>query len=170
MGGATTDCYSITENTPRRSVAANLGMTYSLPYVLKQCSIKNIMSILGKKYNEKEVMNFIGNRYIRPVTISETEYELRIEEAIAQSIIAEAFKTHENSGKSNYDLVIASGGFVAHHPDRGRLKKIIAKALHLGTSTSIAIDKSFILPHLGVLSQVNESLALDLFEKNVTVL
>jgi uncharacterized protein (TIGR01319 family) len=170
MGGATTDCFSIAEHTTRRSVAANLGMTYSLPYVLKQCGIKKIMSILGKKYSEKEVLNFIGNRHIRPVTISETEHELRIEEALAQSIIAEAFKTHEDSEKGNYDLVIASGGFVAHHPDEDRLKQIITEALHLRSHASIAIDKSFILPHLGVLSQVNESLALRLFEENVTVL
>ncbi len=170
MGGATTDCYSIADHSPRRSVAANLGMTYSLPYVLQQCGIKKIMSVLGKKYNEKEVLNFIGNRYIRPVTISETEHELIIEQAIAQIIIAEAFRTHQDSKKKGYDLVIASGGFIAHHPDRDKIKQIIRKALHLGSHTVVAIDKSFILPHLGVLSQVDESLALNLFEENVTVL
>ncbi len=170
MGGATTDCYSIAKNISRRSVAANLGMTYSLPYVLKQCGIKKIMSVLGKKYNEKEVLNFMGNRYIRPVTISETEHELKIEEAIAQNIIAEAFRIHHDLRKTDYDLVIASGGFIAHHPNKDKIKQIITKALHLGSHTSVAIDKSFILPHLGVLSQINEPLALNLFEENVSVL
>lgn len=170
MGGATTDCYSIAENVTRRSVAANLGMTYSLPYVLKQCGIEKIMLILGRGYDEKEVLNFMGNRYIRPVTISETRRELRIEEAIAQSIISEAFRTHQDSRKPDYDLVIASGGFVAHHPDRNVIRQIITEALHLSSHTSVAIDKSFILPHLGILSRVNESLALSLFEENVTLL
>ena len=95
---------------------------------------------------------------------------MRIEEAVDQNIIAESFKTHDNAEEGNYDLVIASGGFVAHHPDKDRLKQIIAEALHLSSRTSIAIDKSFILPHLGVLSQVNETLALSLFEENVTIL
>ena len=170
MGGATTDCYSITEHTTRRSVAANLGMTYSLPYVLEQCGLKNIMFILGREYKPDEVLNFIGNRYIRPVTISETEHELRIEEAIAQNVIAEAFRIHQDSTRSDYDLVIASGGFVAHHPHKSRVKQIISEALHLAPHTAVAIDKSFILPHLGVLSQVNESLALKLFEEDVTIL
>ncbi len=170
MGGATTDCFSIAEHVTRRSVAANLGMTYSLPHVLKLCGIKKIMSILGKEYNEHEVLNFIGNRYIRPVTISETEHELRIEEAIAQTIIAEAFRTHQDLETMDYDLVIASGGFIAHHPDKDKIQHIIAKALRLGSHTSVAIDTSFILPHLGVLSQVNESLAMKLFEENVTIL
>ena len=169
MGGATTDCFSITSDSAKRTVAANLGMTYSLPYVLQTFGIKQIMSALGKKFSEKEVLNFIGNRYIRPVTVSETEFELKIEEAIAQNIITEAFRMHQKI-KKDYDMVIASGGFVAHHPQNSRVKQIIAKALHLSPHTSISIDKSFILPHLGVLSQVDEQLALDLMEENVTIL
>lgn len=170
MGGATTDCYSFTPKVTQRSVAANLGMTYSLPYVLRQCGIKNVMRLLDKTYTEAEVLNFIGNRYIRPVTISETQRELRIEEAIAQTVIAEAFRAHQDLIKTDYDLVIASGGFTAHHPDKDKIKRMITKALHLGSRTSVAVDKLFILPHLGVLSQIDESLALDLFEENVTVL
>ena len=170
MGGATTDCYSIAEDVTKRSVAANLGMTYSLPHVIKQCGIKKIMSILGKKCSEKEVLNFIGNRYIRPVTVSETEHELKIEEAIAKNIIAEAFSMHQELIKMNYDLVIASGGFIAHHPSNDRVKQIITKSFHLSSPTSIAIDNFFILPHLGILSQINESLALNLFEENVAIL
>lgn len=169
MGGATTDCFSITNDSAKRTVAANLGMTYSLPYVLQTCGIRQIMSALGRKFSEKEVLNFIGNRYIRPVTVSETEFELKIEEAIAQNIIAEAFRMHQKI-KKDYDMVIASGGFVAHHPQKHRVKQIIAKALRLSPHTSISIDKSFILPHLGVLSQVDEQLALDLMEDNVTIL
>jgi len=170
MGGATTDCYSIAGDITRRSVAANLGMTYSLPFVLQECGIDNIMSALGKDHDEKEVLNFIGNRFIRPVTNSETQHELQIEEALAQNIIAEAYRIHHDSKKTDYDLVIASGGFIAHHPDKDRIKQIITEALHLGPHTNVATDNSFILPHLGVLSQINEPLALELFDKNVTVL
>ena len=170
MGGATTDCYSIYKETKMRSVAANLGMTYSLPYVLKQCGIKKIMSCLDKTFTPKEVLNFIGNRFIRPITISYTERESKIEEAIAENVIRESFKMHQDLIKMSYDMVIASGGFIAHHSQKDRVKQIIKKALHLKSNPTIAVDNFFILPHLGVLSQVNETLAIKLFKENVHLL
>jgi uncharacterized protein (TIGR01319 family) len=170
MGGATTDCFSISDDISRRSVAANLGMTFSLPYVLNHCGLKKIMSCLDKTYDKTEFLNFLGNRFVRPTSISETEEELKIEEAIAQNIIKESFILHRNLIKTDYDMVIASGGFIAHHPNKTKLKQIIEKALPVRSSTVIAIDNMFVLPHLGVLSQIDEALAIKYCEENVTLL
>ncbi len=170
MGGATTDCFSISDDISKRSVAANLGMTFSLPYVLNHCGLKRIMLCLDKTYDRTEFLNFLGNRFVRPTSISETERELEMEEAIAQNIIREAFVLHRNLIKTDYDMVIASGGFIAHHPSKEKIKQIIRKALPVRSSTVIAIDNMFVLPHLGVLSQIDETLAIKYFEENVTLL
>jgi uncharacterized protein (TIGR01319 family) len=168
IGGATTDCYSVSQDSIERTVAANLGLTYSLPYVLQTCSIDKIMNCLNKSFNKQEVLNFIGNRYIRPTTISETERELQIEEAIDRNILVQAVLQHKEWTKEmRYDIVICSGGFFAYHPDKMRLKKIVIDTLKLSPKCDIAIDKHFILPHLGSLSRVNEKLALKLFSENV---
>lgn len=170
MGGATTDCYSFTGNLLRRTVAANLGMTYSLPYVIKQTGIDQILSHLDSSFTKNEVLNFIGNRHIRPNTISETERELCIETVVAQSIIHEAFIQHQKSNKFFPEFIIGSGGFIAHYPEKRKLKHIIKKALGVNNHTQIAIDKYFILPHLGILSQVDRELALKLCMENVILL
>jgi len=128
------------------------------------------MSCLDKTYDKTEFLNFLGNRFVRPTSISETERELEIEEAIAQNIIREAFVLHRNLIKTDYDMVIASGGFIAHHPSKEKIKQIIRKALPVRSSTVIAVDNMFVLPHLGVLSQIDEALAIKYFEENVDLL
>lgn len=170
MGGATTDCYSFTGNLSRRTVAANLGMTYSLPYVIKQIDINQMLAHLDSSFTKYEVLNFIGNRHIRPNTISETERELCIETVIAQFIIYDAFIQHQKSNKFSPDFIIGSGGFIAHHPEKTKLKEIIKKGLRSREHTKIAIDKYFIFPHLGILSQVDKELALKLCMENVILL
>lgn len=170
MGGATTDCYSFTGNLLRRTVAANLGMTYSLPYVIKQIGIDQILSHLDSSFTKNEVLNFIGNRHIRPTTLSETNRELFIEEAVAQCIIHEAFIQHQKSDRFSFDFIIGSGGFIAHHPEKQKLKQIIKKGLGVRDNSQVAIDKYFILPHLGILSQVDNELALKLCIENVILL
>ena len=168
VGGATTDCYSVTPNSVERTVAANLGMTYSLPYVIRTCGIKKIMRYLKKKYNKDDILNFIGNRYTRPTTISVTKKELEIEEAVARNVISEAYHQHRQLVKSiHYDLIICSGGFFAHHPNKLNIKQIVVDALGLSNNCVIAIDKLFILPHLGSLTQIDKSLAVKLFLENV---
>lgn len=170
MGGATTDYFSVDGENCERSVSANLGMTYSLPYVVESCGIDEIKSRLEGSFKDQDVLNFIGNRYIRPVTVSETGRELRIEEAIAHNIIAKGYQLHREVAVIEPDFIVASGGFVAHHPHKDRLKKILQKAISLPSETEVSVDDSFILPHLGVLSTVDEDLALRLFEKDVVIL
>jgi len=77
---------------------------------------------------------------------------------------------HQTMVKMNDDLVIASGGFIAHYPRKENLKKLIRKTLRLSPFTKIALDTLFILPHLGVLSQVDRSLALKLFKEYVVII
>jgi len=64
----------------------------------------------------------------------------------------------------DYDLIIGSGGRLSHSP-REVAAMILLNALEPVNRIDLAVDSVFMFPHLGVLSQVDESLALELFYK-----
>jgi uncharacterized protein (TIGR01319 family) len=64
----------------------------------------------------------------------------------------------------DYDLVIGSGGILSHSPREAAAMMLIDALEPLGT-VGLAVDNAFMFPHLGVLAEVDEALARDLFLK-----
>lgn len=64
----------------------------------------------------------------------------------------------------DYDLVIGSGGILSHSP-REAAAMILLDALQPNGIVEFAVDSAFMFPHLGVLAEVNESLAKQLFHE-----
>ena len=62
----------------------------------------------------------------------------------------------------DYDLIIGSGGILSHSP-REAAAKILVDALDPGDHVELAVDRAFMFPHLGVLSEVDADLAEKLF-------
>ena len=67
-------------------------------------------------------------------------------------------------GVSGYDLVIGSGGILSHAPRAAAAMMMIA-ALRPQEPTELAVDRAFMFPHLGLLTEVDRSLALELFRE-----
>jgi uncharacterized protein (TIGR01319 family) len=61
-----------------------------------------------------------------------------------------------------YDLVIGSGGILSHSPREAAAMMLIDALQPVGV-VELAVDSAFIFPHLGVLAEVDEGLAMDLF-------
>ncbi len=61
-----------------------------------------------------------------------------------------------------YDLVIGSGGILSHSP-REAAAMMLVDALEPVGVVELAVDSAFMFPHLGVLAEVNEDLARELF-------
>jgi hypothetical protein len=62
------------------------------------------------------------------------------------------------------DLIIGSGGILSHSP-RDAAAKVLVDALQPRDEAEVALDSTFMFPHLGVLAEVNPELARDLFFK-----
>jgi uncharacterized protein (TIGR01319 family) len=62
----------------------------------------------------------------------------------------------------DYDLVIGSGGILSHSP-RSAAVMMLVDALQPEGVVEMAVDSAFIFPHLGVLAEVDEELARELF-------
>jgi len=64
----------------------------------------------------------------------------------------------------DYGLVIGSGGILSHSP-REAAAMMLLDALQPNGVVEFAVDRAFMFPHLGVLAEVDESLARHLFHE-----
>ncbi|MBD3161417.1 MAG: methylaspartate mutase [Candidatus Eisenbacteria bacterium] len=190
IGGATTDVFSYFQDQFVRTVSANLGMSYSISNVLAEAKLENILRWVPFDIEESDLRNRIKNKMIRPTTIPQTLRELMIEQAIAREALRLAFEQHLNlavglkgvqkertisdtfeqtaSGESLIDLrfldlLVGSGGVLSHAPRRVQSALMMLDAFLPEGVTELAVDSIFMMPQLGVLADVSEKAATDVF-------
>ena len=196
IGGATTDVFSVFESVFNRTVSANLGMSYSISNVLAEAGLANIMRWVPFDIDEQTLRNRIKNKMVRPTTIPQTLDELQIEQAIAREALRLALIHHKSlatglkgvqqertisdafeqqtSGKSlvdmlKLDLIVGSGGILSHAPRRIQSMLMMVDAYEPLGFTMLSVDSIFMMPHLGVLSTINEKAATDVFVRDCMV-
>jgi uncharacterized protein (TIGR01319 family) len=196
IGGATTDVFSVFSGVFNRTVSANLGMSYSISNVLTEAGLPNIMRWVPFSIEEQALRNRIKNKMIRPTTIPQTLDELQIEHAIAREALRLALDHHKSlatglkgvqqertisdifeqkgSGATlidmqKLDLIVGSGGILSHAPRRVQSLMMMVDAYQPLGVTTLAVDSIFMMPHLGVLSTVNEQAATEVFVKDCLV-
>lgn len=190
IGGATTDVFSVFSGVFNRTVSANLGMSYSISNVMAEAGLANILRWLPFDIDEQDLRNRLKNKMIRPTTIPQTVEDLQIEHAVSREALRLAFAQHKalavglkgvqqersisdafdqtSSGQSlinvmKLDYVIGSGGILAHSPRRTQSMMMMIDAYQPEGVTRMAVDSIFMMPHLGVLAQISEKAALDVF-------
>ena len=187
IGGATTDVFSVYEGEFYRTVSANLGMSYSSMHVLAETGINNILRWLPAHLKEDEVRNWIHNKMLRPTTLPVSADALKVEQALAREALrlaleqhfslTVALRGHKREGdafKSNVtffgeevlfgmkdiDHLIGSGGAISHAPTPLQAAIMMIDSFLPSGYTRLSLDRSFMLPHVGVLSQSDEESAL----------
>ncbi|MBI4350857.1 MAG: glutamate mutase L [Elusimicrobia bacterium] len=196
IGGATTDVFSVFSGVFNRTVSANLGMSYSISNVMAEAGLANILRWLPFDMDEQDLRNRLKNKMIRPTTIPQTVEDLQIEHSVAREALRLAFDQHKAlavglkgvqqersisdafeqtaSGASLInvmllDYVIGSGGILAHSPRRTQSMLLMIDAYQPEGVTRMAVDSIFMMPHLGVLAQISEKAALDVFYNDCLV-
>jgi len=94
IGGATTDIFTADNGEVFRTVSANLGMSYSILNVVKQVGLENIRDLVDFSIDERELLDRIGNKFLRPTELPASIDDTKIECAIASAAIREAVKEH----------------------------------------------------------------------------
>ena len=196
IGGATTDMFSVFSEVFNRTVSANLGMSYSISNVLAEAGLDNILRWVPFDIEEADLRDRIKNKMIRPTTIPQLLEELQVEQAIAREALRLAFFQHRelavglkgvqtertlsdvfdqnDEGDSlvqmmDLDLLVGSGGVLSHAPRRAQSVAMLIDAFQPEGITRLAVDSIFMMPHLGVLSTVNEQAATEVFERDCLV-
>jgi len=196
LGGATTNVYSVYNGKFVRSVSANLGMSYSICNVLRSAGLKNIIRWLPFQVDEVKIRNVLRNKMIRPTTIPRTIDELVIEHAVAREALRLGFEHHkllarglrgvriqrtiadvfdQKSFTETYidmmqiHMIAGTGGLLSHAPRRAQTALALIDGFLPEGVTKLAQDSVFMMPHLGVLSTVHPTAALEIFEKDCLV-
>ena len=196
IGGATTDVFSVFNKKFNRTVSANYGMSYSICNVLAETGIENISRWVNSEIDEKDLTNRIANKMIRPTTIPQTLEELIIEQSIAREALRLSFIQHKEfavslkgvqqertisdtfdqtmSGETlvnmnELNMIVGSGGVLSHAPRREQAYRMLVDAFLPEGITQIAVDSIFMMPQLGVLSEVHEKAAVEVFNKDCLV-
>lgn len=196
IGGATTDVFSVFGGVFNRTVSANLGMSYSISNVLAEAGEKDIMRWLPMPLSAAEVRNRIRNKMIRPTTIPSTLEDLKLEQGIAREALRLALKHHRSmavglkgvqqertisdafaqtrTGETlvsmmDLSLVVGSGGALSHAPRRSQAALMLLDAFQPEGVTRLTVDSIFMMPHLGVLTEVHPEAAYEVFEKDCLV-
>lgn len=197
IGGATTDIFSVFEETFNRTVSANLGMSYSICNVLLEAGITDIVRWLPLDIEEADLRNRIRNKMIRPTTIPQTLEELVIEQALAREALRLAFEHHKtlatglkgaklaeveiesSFGEDTHidtivdmmsvSMLLGSGGALSHAPRRVQAALMMLDAFQPTGVTELAVDSIFMMPQLGVLSSVHPEAAAQVFERDCLI-
>ncbi len=179
-----------------RTVSANLGMSYSISNVFAEAGLANVMRWVPFRMDERDLRNRVKNKMVRPTTIPQSMEELMFEQAIAREALRLAFIQHKNfatelkgvqqqrtiadafaqesSGKTlvnmlTLNMLIGSGGVLSHAPRRNQSAAMMIDSFEPEGVTRLAVDSIFMMPHLGVLSEVHPSAATEVFEKDCLV-
>jgi hypothetical protein len=171
-------------------------MSYSISNVLAEAGEQNIMRWLPMEMAAAEVRNRIRNKMIRPTTIPSTLEELKLEQAIAREALRLALVHHKSmavglkgvqqertisdafaqtrSGATlvnmmDLNLVVGSGGALSHAPRRAQSALMTMDAFQPEGVTRLTVDSIFMMPHLGVLTEVHPEAAYEVFEKDCLV-
>ncbi|MFH0849035.1 MAG: glutamate mutase L, partial [archaeon] len=196
LGGATTNVYSIYDEKFVRTVSANLGMSYSVCNVLKEAGIDNIMRWVPLDIDPAHVRNRLRNKMIRPTTIPQTLEELLVEHAVAREALRLGFLHHKQLARGlmgvqrvktigeifdqkaevetyidmlHVDMIAGTGGLLSHAPRRSQSALLLTDGFMPEGLTNLAQDSVFMMPHLGVMSTVHPTAALEVFEKDCLV-
>jgi uncharacterized protein (TIGR01319 family) len=196
IGGATTDVFTVFGGQFHRTVSANLGMSYSIGNVMAEAGAEQILRWVPFNVSPTELRNRLRNKMIRPTTIPQTIETLLVEQGVAREALRLSLVHHKSlattlrgvrqsatmdraldqtsTGETiinmmTLNLIIGSGGVLSHAPDRAQSALMILDAFQPEGVTELAVDSIFMMPHLGVLSQVHEEAALQVFERDCVV-
>ncbi len=196
LGGATTDLFTVLDGTLERTVSANLGLSYSVANVMVQAGLDKVLRWLPMNLDDGEARNQIKNKMLRPTTLPMRVEDLFLEQALAREALRLSLLQHQslattqnepekdfrlNAGLraatesagpwlSRLDWVIASGGVLSHAPRPAQAALMMLDAFQPWGLFRLAVDRVFMLPHLGALLGVDEHAALDLIEREALAL
>ena len=184
------------ERIYNRSVSANLGMSYSVSNVMAEAGWQNVMRWVPFDVDEQFLRDQIKNKMIRPTTIPQALSSLIIEQALAREALRLAFEQHkllatglkgvqrvksldeafaEAAEEATFikmmslNLIVGSGGVLSHAPRRCQSMHMMIDAYQPEGFTFLGVDSIFMMPHLGVLAQVNPEAAQQVFDRDCMI-
>ncbi|MBI2865218.1 MAG: glutamate mutase L [Chloroflexi bacterium] len=141
------------------------GMGTGIGGVLAGTGIASIAKWLPFACDEERALAVGLNKSLRPLTVPQLAEELSIEEAFARAAIENAYRSVE----IETGAIVATGGFLTHLPDWGRIALLLLDALQPGGVTTLFSDELGLLPSLGAVAHAFPQAAGEVLFKDALV-
>lgn len=169
VGGATTTVMLAGEQgefVP--NVNAGVGVASGMAAVLQQTGVQRITRWLPFALSEEELRQFVLSRIEHPHVLPVSPRDLQITHAIAREamILTVTMAKRNTSDWPDADLILATGGVLAHAPTYGQVALMLLDALQPRGVTSLVLDKTMLISQLGAVATVAPITAVQVNEND----
>jgi hypothetical protein len=149
-------------------VNTDCGVGPGIGNVLQKVGWQRIARWLPFTISEDEIRQYVINHMLHPHILPTNERELRISQAFArEAIILTGETARQYSGVwPDTDLVLATGGILAHAPNYGQVAMMLLDALQPRGVTSLVVDRTQIISQLGAVATVAPITAVQVNEND----
>lgn len=168
VGGATTTLMQAGEGGEFiPMVNSGIGVGPGVGAILEKVGIQRIARWLPFDTSEDELRQYVLNRMLHPHVLPTTQRDLLISQAFAREAIILTMEVAQQNKFAwlDADLILATGGILAHAPKYGQAALMLLDALQPKGVTSLVLDRTMLIAQLGAMAtvapiaavQVNES-------------
>jgi hypothetical protein len=158
--GATAQGAVLPAVQPMAGVGAGLGS------VLRASGAAGVLRWLSESVDESELREYALARMLRPRLLPASARELEMEHAFAREAILQALRAPGSSlaGLNPMDVVLGTGGVLAHAPLPAQAAMILLDALQPRGITSLVLDVAQLAGMLGGLASIDPAAAGEVTE------
>jgi MutL protein len=152
-------------------VSAGIGVGPGLGGVLEKAGPQRVARWLPFRITEDELRQYVLNRMLHPQVIPTSLRDLQIGQAFAREAIiltVEATR-HNQFNQFDADLILATGGVLAHAPKFGQAALILLDALQPRGVTSMVLDRTMLISQLGAVATVAPIAAVQVNENDAVM-
>ena len=169
VGGTTTTVMQAGEQgefIPK--VNSGIGVGPGLGAVLQQAGLQRVVRWLPFDVTEDEVRQFVVNRMLHPQVIPTTPCELQLCYAFTREAIMLTVEAAKKGSVKwlDTDLILATGGILAHAPKYGQVAMVLLDALQPRGVTSLVLDRTLLISQLGAVATVAPITAVQVNEND----
>ncbi len=152
-------------------VSAGLGVGPGLGAVLEKAGLQRIARWLPFRITEDELRQYVLNRMLHPQVIPTSLRDLQIGQAFAREAIiltVEATRQYQFN-QFDADLILATGGVLAHAPKFGQAALMLLDALQPRGVTSMVLDRTMLISQLGAVATIAPIAAVQVNENDAVM-
>jgi hypothetical protein len=169
VGGATTTVMLAGEQGEFiPNVNCGIGIGPSIGNLFQQVELRRITRWLPFGVSKEQIKQFVLNRMTHPHAPLTNSWELQVIQAFVREAIALTFEAAKGDGGEwpSIDLILATGGVLAHAPKYGQIALMLLDALQPRGVTSLLLDRTMLISQLGAVATVAPIAAVQVNEND----
>lgn len=150
------------------TVNAGIGVGPGLSALLQRVGWQRVGRWLPFVVTEEELREYALNQMAQPASLPTSSRELAFSQAFArEAMMLTMEEAQKSSGDGlNPDLILATGGILAHTPKYGQVAMMLLDALQPRGITSLVLDRTMLISQLGAVASIAPIVAVQVNEND----